>query len=57
MVFLNDQWHPLPSLSIYIYRITLQTILKRYPNVSHNLYEYDIEPHATIMNSTKLKTD
>ena len=38
-----------------IYLIPLQTIMKRYPSVTYNLYADDIELHATITNSTQLQ--
>ena len=38
-----------------IYLIPLQTIMKRYPSITYNLYADDIELHATITNSTQLQ--
>ena len=38
-----------------IYCIPLQTIMKRYPSITYNLYVDDIELHATITNSTQLQ--
>ena len=38
-----------------IYLTPLQTIKKRYPSITYNLYADDIELHATITNSTNLQ--
>ena len=38
-----------------IYLIPLQTIMKRYPSITYNLYADNIELHATITNSTQLQ--
>ena len=51
-VFLEVQYFPQLS-SLYI--IPLQTIMKRYPSITYNLYAGDIELHATITNSTQLQ--
>ena len=45
----------LPPIILYVYLIPLQTIMKRYPSITHNLYADDIELHATITNSTQLQ--
>ena len=38
-----------------IYLIPLQTIMKRYPSITYNLYADDIELLAMITNSTQLQ--
>ena len=38
-----------------IYLIPLQTIMKRYPSITYNLYADDIELHVTITKSTQLQ--
>ena len=40
---------------ILLYLIPLQTIIKRYPFITYNVYAYDIELHVTITNSIQLQ--
>ena len=45
----------LSTIIFSIYRNPLQTIMKRYPSITYNVYTYVIELHVTITNSTQLQ--
>ena len=57
--YIIDQCVPqgsiLSPILFSIYLIPLQTIVKRYPSITYNLYAGDIELHATITNSSQLQ--